>query len=80
MIWLYGVFFVLAVAKWVGYEPFQAWSWWWFLAPLGVLVAWFEVFERTMGFDSARKLKDAAYERAKKERIANQLKSDRARR
>jgi small Trp-rich protein len=80
MIWLYGAIFGLAVAKWVGWEPLAPWSWWWLLIPLAVVVAWFEVFERMAGFDAERKLKDATFEKAKKERIANQLKSNRTKR
>jgi small Trp-rich protein len=80
MIWLYGAVFCLAIAKWVGWEPLLPWSWWWFLAPIGAVVLWFESLERISGFDSARKLKDATFEKAKKERIANQLKSNRLKR
>jgi small Trp-rich protein len=80
MIWLYGAVFCLAVAKWVGWEPLLPWSWWWFLLPIGLVVLWFESLERMAGFDSARKLKDATFEKAKKERIANQLKSNRIKR
>ncbi len=77
MIWIYGILFCLALAKWMEWDSLANVSWWWILAPLFALVAWFEIFERLFGFDSKRKLEDATFERAKRERIQNQLKAKR---
>ena len=73
MIWIYGVCFLLAIVKWADIGYLQNLSWGWVLLPLVVAILWFEVFERLFGMDRARTLKDAQFERAKKERIAKQL-------
>lgn len=73
MIWLYGVFFAAAVAKWAGAAVLQNVGWAWILVPLALVILWFEVFERLLGFDSRRKLEDAHFERTRKERIRKQL-------
>jgi len=73
MIWLYGLFFAAAVAKWADVQFLQNIGWAWILVPLALLVLWFEVFERLLGFDRRRTLEDAQFEKAKKERIRKQL-------
>ena len=74
MIWLYGAFFAAAIAKWAEVGFLQGLSWAWILVPLLLLILWFEVFERMLGFDRRRSLEDAQYETARKERIEKQLK------
>ena len=75
MIYVYGMFFLLAIAKWADLVPVLTnISWWWILGPIALVVLWFELFERVFGFDQVRRLKDAQFETAKKERIAKQLK------
>lgn len=73
MIWLYALFFLAAIGKWADVAFLQSVSWWWILLPLLVTIAWFEVFERMLGFDQKRKLQESAYEKAKKLRIKKQL-------
>ncbi|HEU4622113.1 MAG TPA: TIGR04438 family Trp-rich protein [Burkholderiaceae bacterium] len=73
MIWIYGVLFLFAVLKWNGTEWLANISWWWILGPLIAVVVWFEVLERLFGFDVKRKVADAEFERAKRERIRKQL-------
>lgn len=73
MIYLYGAFFALAIAKWLDVAFLANVSWWWLIGPLLAVIAWFEVFERLFGFDAKRDLQDAAYEKAKKERIRKQM-------
>lgn len=73
MIWLYGLFFLTAAAKWAGADFLQNVGWAWILVPIALIVLWFEVFERLFGFDARRKLEDAHFEEARKERIRKQL-------
>lgn len=73
MIWLYGLFLVAALAKWADAEFLQNIGWAWILVPLVLLLLWFELFERLLGFDRRRKLEDAQFEKAKRERIRKQL-------
>ena len=80
MIWIYGVFFLLAILKWNEVSWLVNISWWWILGPIIAVVVWFEVLERLFGFDVKRKLDDADFERAKRERIRKQLERPGARR
>ncbi len=73
MIWLYGLFFAAAIAKFADVAFLQNISWWWITIPIIILVLWFEVFERVFGFDRRRTLEEAQFEKAKKERIRKQL-------
>ncbi len=73
MIWIYGLFFVLAVAKWLEVTFLTDVSWWWIWLPLIVTVLWFEIFERMVGMDKQRQLRDNEAEQAKRERINKQL-------
>lgn len=73
MIWLYGVFFVAALCKWADVPFFQNIGWAWILVPLALLILWFELLERLLGFDRRRRLEDAQFEKAKRERIRKQL-------
>lgn len=73
MIWIYGLFFVLATAKWLEVAFLSNVSWWWILLPLFAVVLWFEVFERMVGMDKQRQIRDSAAESAKRKRINEQL-------
>lgn len=73
MIWVYGIFFLLAIAKWNGAGFLANVSWWWLVVPMILVVVWFEGLERFFEFDVKRKLQDAEFEKAKQERIRKQL-------
>ncbi|WP_028310211.1 hypothetical protein [Derxia gummosa] len=70
MYWIYVGSFVLFIAKILDADWLRDVSWWWISVPLLGTIAWFEVLERQFGFDRARELQDAAYEKAKRERVA----------
>ncbi len=76
MIWIYLACFILALAKWMEVEFLSNISWWWLLGPLFLVVLWFEVFERMLGMDKVRDVRDSEVEKAKRERINKQLGRD----
>ena len=76
--WLILIGLVLLVSKLLDIGPLAGLSWWWVLLPFLVALIWFEVFERRLGLDKKKAFDEL--DKAKKERIARALESDKARR
>lgn len=73
MVWIYGLLYVAALAKWAGAAFLAAVPWTWILWPLAALILWFEIIERLLGMDRRREVADSEAEKARQERIAKQL-------
>jgi small Trp-rich protein len=66
---------ILMLLKYFEIGPVATLSWWWVIAPLGLAVLWFEVFERVFGFDQ-RKKEHALHDKIREERVAKAFAKD----
>lgn len=70
--WMLWIGVVAVLLKFFEIGPFATLDWLWILAPLGVAFLWFEVFEKMFGLDK-RKVEAAQWEKARKDRVAEQF-------
>jgi len=67
---------VLVALKFFAVGPIADLSWWWVLSPLALAFLWFEVFERTLGFDRRRR-EHNQLEETRRQRVSQAFKRPR---
>ncbi len=69
--WLVWIGVALLILHFAGIGPFAELKWWWWGLPFLLALIWFELIERTFGFDRKRGFDEM--DRAKRKRIRKSL-------
>jgi small Trp-rich protein len=58
-VWLLWLGVALVILKVLEISVFADLSWWWITVPFVLSMIWFEIFERRLGLDKKKRIKDA---------------------